>query len=212
MAGYKSRHHHRENRHRLGHAANRRAPVLPRQKEQRGNQRAGVRDADPPDEIHDVPAPHHRMIVAPDADAGEHLVKQARSEKSPWRKTRRAGRKSTTTAAFCLRRMRTACPSARRDSVLPSTTGARRNSAGGASFFNSSDWSRIQPLAVSFLASRLRCSYSSVLNGIMVIRHRGIRIADARQIRRARLRQQIAEDGIILRQTISISKPCCSGR
>ena len=72
----KSRHHDRENRHRLRRAPDGRAPMLPRQKQHRRNQRAGVRDADPPDEIDDVPAPRHRQVVAPDADAGGNLVSQ----------------------------------------------------------------------------------------------------------------------------------------
>ena len=58
-----------EERHRLGEAVDRRPPRLLEQQQDRGDQRAGVADADPPDEVDDVEAPADRDVVAPDADA-----------------------------------------------------------------------------------------------------------------------------------------------
>ena len=75
-----TRHHDGENGHRLSHAADGGAPMLTRQEQERGNQRAGMGHADPPDEVHDVQAPHHRVVVAPNADARKHLVEQAGRE------------------------------------------------------------------------------------------------------------------------------------
>ena len=162
--------------------------------------------------------PHiDRMIVAPDADAGGNLVNQASPAARPSRKTPPAGTKSTTRAASCLRRTPTACPSASRGRGCLRTTGARRNSAGGASrqFFKIGRG--CQPLAVSF--RRRRCKFTAVLfvffraeRRSLIIRHRRVRIADARQIGRARLGQQIAEHGIIPRAAPSAWKPCCPGR
>ena len=60
-----------EQRHRLGESVDRRAPLLPQQQQDCGDQRAGVADADPPDEVEDVEAPADRMVDAPDADADE---------------------------------------------------------------------------------------------------------------------------------------------
>ena len=58
---WKTREHGRahdgEDRHRLGEAADRHAPLLPEQEQDRGDQRAGVTDADPPDEVDDGEAP-----------------------------------------------------------------------------------------------------------------------------------------------------------
>ena len=61
----------REDRHRLGEAVDRRAPLLPEEEQDGGDQRAGVADADPPHEVDDVPAPGDRDVDAPDADALE---------------------------------------------------------------------------------------------------------------------------------------------
>ena len=47
----------------------RRAPLLPEQEQDGGDQRAGVADTDPEDEVGDVPGPADRLVVAPDADA-----------------------------------------------------------------------------------------------------------------------------------------------
>ena len=58
-----------EQRHRLGEAVDRRAPLLLQQQQDRRDQRAGVADADPPDEVDDREAPGDRDVDAPDADA-----------------------------------------------------------------------------------------------------------------------------------------------
>ena len=59
-----------EKRHGFGEAADRGAPVLPGEDEQRRDQRAGIADADPPDIVRDGVAPHDAGVDAPDADAG----------------------------------------------------------------------------------------------------------------------------------------------
>ena len=59
----------REQRHRLGEAVDRRAPLLLEQQQDRGDQRAGVADTDPPDEVDDAERPADRDVVPPDADA-----------------------------------------------------------------------------------------------------------------------------------------------
>ena len=46
-----------EERHRLGEAVDRRPPLLVQQQQDRRDQRAGVADADPPDEVDDGEAP-----------------------------------------------------------------------------------------------------------------------------------------------------------
>ena len=58
-----------EQRHRLGEAVDRGAPALPGEQQQRGDQRPGIADADPPDVIGDGEAPDHRRVDAPDPDA-----------------------------------------------------------------------------------------------------------------------------------------------
>ena len=69
MPGKISGAHDGEDRHRLGGAVDRRAPLLAEQEEDRRDQRAGVADADPEDEVDDRPAPADRVVQAPDADA-----------------------------------------------------------------------------------------------------------------------------------------------
>ena len=66
-----------EQRHRLGEAVDRRAPFLVQQQQDRRDQRAGVADADPPDEVDDREAPGHRHVDAPDADALEQQIADA---------------------------------------------------------------------------------------------------------------------------------------
>ena len=51
---------HREQRHRLGEAVDRVTPGLLEQQQNRGDQRAGVADTDPPHEVDDREAPRHR--------------------------------------------------------------------------------------------------------------------------------------------------------
>ena len=58
-----------EQRHRLGEAVDRGAPLLVEQQQDGRDQRAGVADADPPDEVDDREAPADRDVDAPDADA-----------------------------------------------------------------------------------------------------------------------------------------------
>ncbi len=60
---------HGKNRHGLGKAADRVAPALLEQQQNRRDQRAGVADADPPDKVDDGKAPGHRLRDGPDADA-----------------------------------------------------------------------------------------------------------------------------------------------
>ena len=59
----------REQRHRFGEAVDRRPPRLLQEQQDRGDQRAGVADADPPDEVRDLERPADRDVVAPDPDA-----------------------------------------------------------------------------------------------------------------------------------------------
>jgi hypothetical protein len=65
---------HREERHGLGEAVDRLPPRLAQQQQDRRDERAGVTDADPPDEVDDVEAPADRDVDAEDADAAEHQV------------------------------------------------------------------------------------------------------------------------------------------
>ena len=71
----------REKRHRFGGAVDRGAPFLPKQKQDGGNQGAGVTDTDPENEVGDVPGPADRMIQSPGADAGGDLVAEAEETK-----------------------------------------------------------------------------------------------------------------------------------
>ena len=54
-----------EYRHCFGEAVDGCAPLLMQQQKNRGNQRAGVTDTDPPDEIHDGEAPRNGNVNAP---------------------------------------------------------------------------------------------------------------------------------------------------
>ena len=64
-----ARAHHREKRHGFGEAVDRIAPRLIQQQQNRRDQRAGVADTDPPDEVDDRESPADRDVDAPDADA-----------------------------------------------------------------------------------------------------------------------------------------------
>ncbi len=57
----------REQRHRLGETVDRGAPFLAQQQQDRRDQRAGVADADPPDEVDDGEGPRDRDVDSPDA-------------------------------------------------------------------------------------------------------------------------------------------------
>ena len=58
-------------RHRLGKAVDRSPPVLLEQEQDRRDQRPGMADPDPPDEIDDRKAPHHRDVDSPDSDPAQ---------------------------------------------------------------------------------------------------------------------------------------------
>jgi hypothetical protein len=66
--------HDREDRHRLGGAVDRRAEAGPEQVQDRRDQRSRVADTDPEHERDDVDAPHHRRVVAGDAESLVDLV------------------------------------------------------------------------------------------------------------------------------------------
>jgi len=72
---HQPRHRHGEDRHRLREPIDRRSPVLPQQQQERGDERAGVADADPPHEVRQRERPRDRLVDAPDADAlGEQVT------------------------------------------------------------------------------------------------------------------------------------------
>src|SRR5256885_2241810 len=69
-----------EDRHRFGEAIDRRAPLLTEQEKNGADERSGVADADPPDEVRDVPGPVDRRVVTPDADARVEEVSDREAE------------------------------------------------------------------------------------------------------------------------------------
>ena len=73
-----SRLHDREQRHRLGEAVDRGAPFLLEEQEDRGDERAGVADPDPPDEVGDGERPGDGDVVAPHADACRRTCRRSR--------------------------------------------------------------------------------------------------------------------------------------
>ena len=91
--------HHREDRHGLGCAIDGRAPLLAQQAEDGGDQRAGVADADPEDEVDDGPAPVDRAAVTPHADAGADQIGEAGDRKRGDKGRRRRSRPTTTSAS-----------------------------------------------------------------------------------------------------------------
>ena len=72
--------HHGENRHRLGKAVDARPPFLAEEEQNGRNQRAGVADADPENEVRDVEGPAHRPIEVPDAHAGKEQVQDHQAQ------------------------------------------------------------------------------------------------------------------------------------
>jgi hypothetical protein len=70
--------HHRKQRHRFGGTVDRRAPFLPKQKQNCGDECAGVSDTDPENEVGDVPGPADRDLISPCADAGGNLIANAK--------------------------------------------------------------------------------------------------------------------------------------
>ena len=79
-AGEHPRADDREDRHRLGKPVDAGPPLLTEQMKDRRDQRAGVADADPEDEVDDRESPHHRVHVAPHADAGGEEVQDQAAE------------------------------------------------------------------------------------------------------------------------------------
>ena len=69
-AGESQRAHHGEDGHRLRRTIDRGTPLLAEQKEHRRDQRTGVTDTDPEDEVDDGPGPANRVVVAVDTDTG----------------------------------------------------------------------------------------------------------------------------------------------
>lgn len=67
----------REDGHGLGGAIDGRAPLLAEEAEDRRDQRAGVADADPEDEVDDGPTPTHGRTEAPGAGTGRDEVAEA---------------------------------------------------------------------------------------------------------------------------------------
>ncbi len=68
----------RENRDCLGATRDWSAPSRIRQAQNRGDQRAGVADADPENEIGNVESPEHRPVQAPHAKAVVHLITESK--------------------------------------------------------------------------------------------------------------------------------------
>src|SRR5258708_31112792 len=67
-------------RHGLGKPVDGGAPLLPQEKEDRGNQSARVADSDPPDEVNDRKAPCNRNLNAPDPHAHSEEVRDGIKE------------------------------------------------------------------------------------------------------------------------------------
>ena len=59
---------HGEKGHCLGEAVDRGPPLLPQQEQDRRDERAGVADSDPPDEVDDRESPSDRRVDSPDPD------------------------------------------------------------------------------------------------------------------------------------------------
>ena len=66
--------HDREYGHGLSKAVDGGAPALLEQQKNRGDQRSGVANTDPPDKVDDGEAPANRNIDAPDASALEEEI------------------------------------------------------------------------------------------------------------------------------------------
>ena len=81
--------HDREDRHRFRGAVDRRAPLLAEEEEDRGDQRAGVADADPEHEVRDVPRPADGNVETPDADALPEQPRHGHAEQAEERERRK---------------------------------------------------------------------------------------------------------------------------
>ena len=72
---------HRKDGHRLGRAVDGGPPFLAGEKKNGGDEGAGVADADPENEVSDIPGPTDGNVEAPDADAGgDEIGKHGRGE------------------------------------------------------------------------------------------------------------------------------------
>jgi hypothetical protein len=102
--------HHGEDGHRLGKAVDRVAPLLLEEQQNGGDQRAGVADTDPPDEVDDGEAPRAGNGDAPDADAleeepghrDEHAGGDGRRQEQAAEPRNRRVAVSTMPAIFCV--------------------------------------------------------------------------------------------------------------
>src|SRR6185312_16161805 len=70
----------REEGHRLGESIDARTPLLLEEQQERRDERPGVADSDPPNEIRDGEGPRHRNVVSEGADAREKDIKDANEE------------------------------------------------------------------------------------------------------------------------------------
>ena len=128
-----ARAHDREDRHRLGEAVDARPPLLVHQQQDRGDQRAGVADADPPHEVDDREAPGDRDVDAPDADAD---VEQPADRRSPGSAAGRSRPGSRSTSRAGAGRSRTTPPIASPTDTRPClfcTSGCISGSSGSPS-------------------------------------------------------------------------------
>jgi hypothetical protein len=65
----------RKKSHRFRSAVNRGPPPLASEKKNRGNQRSGVTNTDPEDEIGNIPCPTDGDVVPPNPDSGKQQIK-----------------------------------------------------------------------------------------------------------------------------------------
>ena len=72
---------HSEERHRLSEAIDGLAPRLVQQEQNCRDQRPGMADTDPPDEIDDVESPSNRNVDTPDSDTPSQQVNQRKQQR-----------------------------------------------------------------------------------------------------------------------------------
>ncbi len=117
-----------EDRHRLGEAVDRRAPLLAEEEEDGADERAGVADTDPPDEVRDVPGPVDRRRVSPDADAVPEQVRRRRARRC--RRTSMPGESNPPAARRPVLGDAARSPRSRRGACCPAGRGAPRRAIG----------------------------------------------------------------------------------
>ena len=78
-----------EERHRFGKAVDRRAPLLAKEKENRRDQRAGMANPDPPDEVGNIKTPAHRLVDPPNANAAQKELTHGKEKDHKQHKTNR---------------------------------------------------------------------------------------------------------------------------